>query len=206
MGRVSFKTSFDSKQPKLEPKLVSALSKTKRLFRLFRFYTKTESFDVSIEPKQTEDQLKMFDREQILLFFTENLGFLNFFCFYFGFFVGFFIFFVFFLVCCKTVCFSCFGSIPKQRVRLNQNKQKTHPNSLKESIFGYFSENLGLFWFVTKQFCLFRLFRYRIETLKQTKKVCFWFHETNWIKRETDLVSVCFGSNQNLFLFVSRTP
>ena len=57
-SRVSFETSFDSKQPKLEPKLVSALSETKRLFRLFRFYTETESFDVSIEPKQTEDQPK----------------------------------------------------------------------------------------------------------------------------------------------------
>jgi hypothetical protein len=40
---LSFETSFDSKQPKLEPKLVSALSETKRLFRLFRFYTETES-------------------------------------------------------------------------------------------------------------------------------------------------------------------
>jgi hypothetical protein len=76
---------------------------------------------------------------------------------------------------------------------LNQNKQKTCPNSLKESTFGYFSENLGLFWFVTKQFCLFRFFR-------------FWFHETNQNKPETNLVSVCFGSNRNLFLFVSRTP
>ena len=67
-NRVSFETSFDSKQPKLEPKLVSALSETKRLFRLFRFNTETESFDVSIEPKQTEDQPKQFDREHILLF------------------------------------------------------------------------------------------------------------------------------------------
>jgi hypothetical protein len=72
-GRVSVETSFDSKQPKLEPKLVSALSETKRLFRLFLFYTETESFDVSIELKQTEDQPKLFDREHILLFFTENL-------------------------------------------------------------------------------------------------------------------------------------
>ncbi len=32
--------------------------------------------------------------------------------------------------------------------RLNRNKQKTHPNSLKESIFGNFSENIGLFRFV----------------------------------------------------------
>ena len=57
-SRVSFETSFDSKQPKLEPKLVSALSETRRLFRLFRFYTETASFGVSIEPKQTEDQPK----------------------------------------------------------------------------------------------------------------------------------------------------
>jgi hypothetical protein len=56
--RVSFENSFDSKQPKLEPKLVSALSETKLLFRLFRFYTKTASFGVSIEPKQAADQPK----------------------------------------------------------------------------------------------------------------------------------------------------
>ncbi len=55
---MSFETSFDSKQPKLEPKLVSALSETKRLFRLFRFYTETASFGVSIESKQTEEQPK----------------------------------------------------------------------------------------------------------------------------------------------------
>jgi hypothetical protein len=76
---VSFETSVDSKQPKLELKLVSALSETKRLFRVFLYYTETESFDVSIEPKQTEDQPKQFDREHILLFFTEKLGFLHFF-------------------------------------------------------------------------------------------------------------------------------
>ncbi len=70
----------------------------------------------------------------------------------------------------------------------------------------YFSENSGLFRFVSKQFCLFRLFRYRFETLKQTEKFFFWFHETNRNKRETDLVSVCFGSNRNFFFFVSRTP
>jgi hypothetical protein len=32
-SRVSYKTSFDSKQPKMEPKLVSTLSETRRLFR-----------------------------------------------------------------------------------------------------------------------------------------------------------------------------
>jgi hypothetical protein len=64
----------------------------------------------------------------------------------------------------------------------------------------------GLFRYVTKQICLFRLFQYRFETTKQTEMFCFWFHETNRNKRETDLVSVCFGSNRNLFLFVPRTP
>jgi hypothetical protein len=76
--------------------------------------------------------------------------------------------------------------------QLNQNKQKTHPNSLKESIFGYFSTNLGLFRFVSKQFCLFRLFRYRFETPKQTEIFYFWFHETTEI-----------NAKQILFQFVS---
>jgi hypothetical protein len=50
--RVFYETSFDSKQPKLEPKLVSILSETRRLFRLFRFNIETACFGVSIEPKQ----------------------------------------------------------------------------------------------------------------------------------------------------------
>jgi hypothetical protein len=57
-SRVSFETSFDLKQPKLEPLLVSALSET-------------ESFGVSIEPKQTEEQQKQFDIELILVFFPK---------------------------------------------------------------------------------------------------------------------------------------
>ncbi len=105
---MSFETSFDWKQPKLEPKLVSALSETKSLFRLFRFYTETESFDVSIEPKQTEDQPKQFVRDHILLFITENLGVFRF--------LSFFLFFSVLSVCFETVCFGCFASIPKQRV------------------------------------------------------------------------------------------
>jgi hypothetical protein len=58
LPRVSSETSFISKQPKLEPKLVSALSETRRLFLLFRFNIKTGSFGVSKQPKQTKDQLK----------------------------------------------------------------------------------------------------------------------------------------------------
>ena len=41
------------------------------LFQLFRFYTETESFDVSIKPKQTEDPPKQFKREYIWKFFQK---------------------------------------------------------------------------------------------------------------------------------------
>jgi hypothetical protein len=87
--------------------------------------------------------------------------------------------------------------------RLNGNKQKTRPNSLKESIFGYLSENFGLFRFVTKQFCLFRLFRYRFETPKQTEIFLFLVSRN---KPEKDLVSFCFGSNRNYFCLFRGTP
>jgi hypothetical protein len=59
--RVSCETSFYSKQPKLEPKLVSILSETRCLFRLFRFYIETAFFGVSIEPKQTKNNPKKYD-------------------------------------------------------------------------------------------------------------------------------------------------
>jgi hypothetical protein len=41
------------------------------LFRLFRFYIETESLDISLEPKQTKDQPKQFDRDHILVFFRK---------------------------------------------------------------------------------------------------------------------------------------
>jgi hypothetical protein len=78
--------------------------------------------------------------------------------------------------------------------QLNQNKQKTNPNSLKESIFGYFKKkNLGLFWFLsvcyeTVLFVSVVSIFSRFETPKQTKKFCFWFHETNRNTTETNLV------------------
>jgi hypothetical protein len=55
-ARVSSETSFVSKQPKLEPKLVLALSETRRLFQMFCFNIETGSFGVSKQPKQTKDQ------------------------------------------------------------------------------------------------------------------------------------------------------
>jgi hypothetical protein len=111
------------------------------VFRLFRFYTETESFDVSIEPKQTEDPTKQFKREYFWVFFRKFM-----------------------------VVPVCFGLLQNRSVG-----------------FGCFD------------IC-------RFETPKQTEIFCFWFHETNRNKPETDLVSVCLGSSVNLFLFVSRTP
>ncbi len=152
---MSFETSIDSKQPKLEPKLVSALSETKCLFRLFRFCTETESFDVSIEPKQTGDQPKQFDREHALLFFTENVEFFRFFSIFFGFFLGFFrffsvfSFFSFFSVCFETIFFVCFASIPKQRVSIEPKQTEDPPKQFEREYIWKFSKNLGLFRFVS---------------------------------------------------------
>ncbi len=130
--RVSFETSFDLKQPKLEPKLVSALFETKRLFQLFRFYTETESFDVSIEPKQTKDQSKQFDREHIFHFLQKIYGFFVFFGFFgfFRFFSRFFRFFFGFFGLFRNSlfrCFDCFASIPKQRVLIDPKQTEDPP-------------------------------------------------------------------------------
>jgi hypothetical protein len=62
---VSSETSFDSKQPKLEPKLVLPLSETRRLFRLFRFNIETAWFGVSIEPKQTKYEPKQTEKRKL---------------------------------------------------------------------------------------------------------------------------------------------
>jgi hypothetical protein len=86
--------------------------------------------------------------------------------------------------------------------RLDRNKQKTNRNScdsLIESIFWYFSENLGLFRFVSKQFCLFKLFRYRFETPKQIEIFVIGFMNKPKHNRNR-FCFCCFGSNVNFFL------
>jgi hypothetical protein len=114
LNRVSSETSFVLKQPKLEPKLVSALAETRRLFRLFHFNIETGSFGVSKQPKQIKDQPK---QQQI----------------------------------CK---------------------------------------NINLFNSPYHKFCLFRLFRYRSETSKQTetnrKKMLGFREKANRKTTETD--------------------
>ncbi len=56
------------------------------LFWLFRFYNETESFDVLIEPKQTEDPPKQFEIQHIWVF-SENLWLFRF----------------------VSICYECFG-------------------------------------------------------------------------------------------------
>jgi hypothetical protein len=132
---VSFETSFDWKQPKLEPKLDSALSETKHLFWLFRFCTETESFDVSI------DQPKQFDREHILVFFTENLGF-------FRFFLHFFVFFGLF----RNRLFRLFRFYTETEsfdVSIEPTRTEDPPKLLKREYIWVFFKNLGLFRFVS---------------------------------------------------------
>jgi hypothetical protein len=48
------------------------------LFRFFRFYTETESFDISIKPKQTKDPPKQVKREYIWVFKKKKLGLFRF--------------------------------------------------------------------------------------------------------------------------------
>ncbi len=93
------------------------------------FFSVFSGFDVSIEPKQTKDQPKQFDREQ---FFTENLWFFRFFRFFlgfFGFFLGFFGLFR---------CFGCFASIPKQRVSIDPKQTQDQPKQFKREYIWVF--------------------------------------------------------------------
>ncbi len=162
---------------------------------MFRIYTETESFDVSIEPKQTEDQPKQFDEEHILQFLKRKLRVFPIFSVFSGFF---------------SVFFGLFGNSLFQLlsfdtetdsfdVSIEQKQTEDPPKQFKREYkctwvffrkFWVVSVCFGLFRFVTKQICLFQLFQYRFETPKQTEIFCFWFHETN--RFEPKFIFVCF--------------
>ncbi len=164
------RVSFETTETRTETSFGTIRNKTFVSIVLLLYWNR--EFDFSIEPNnQKTNRNSLFDRDHILVFYKEHLGF--------------FMFFRFFSVCFETVCFGCFASIPKQRVsmfQLNRNIQKTNPNSLKESLFGYFSEYFGLFGLLQNGFVCFGCFdigsKHRNKP-KQFKKFCFWFHETN---------------------------
>jgi hypothetical protein len=62
-----------------------------------------------------------------------------------------------------------------------------------------FSEHSGLFWFVWKQFCFFRLFRYGFETPKQTEIYFFGF--TKQTETNAKQILFQFVSVQTKFFF-----
>jgi hypothetical protein len=83
-------------------------------------------------------------------FLQKIYGFFGFFVF-FRFFSRFFRFFLGFFSLFRNSlfrCFGCFASIPKQRVSIDPKQTEDPPKQFKRDI-GYFSENLGLFRFVT---------------------------------------------------------
>ncbi len=174
---MSFKTSFDLKPLKLEPKLVSAGSETKRLFQLFRFFTETESFGVSIEPKITEEQPKQCNREHILVFFSENLRLLRF----------------------VSVCFEkvCFGSIPKQRILMFRTAQPKQ--FYREHILVFFRKcRVVLNCFETVLF---------VSVQHRNKSKIFFLVSQNKPKHNQNRSCfVFFCSNLTFCLFVSKTP
>jgi hypothetical protein len=107
------------------------------LKQLFRFYTETESFDVWIEPKQSEDPPKKFKRKYIWVFFRKFRV----------------VSVCFGLLRNSSVCFGCFDIGSK------------HRNKPKFFIFGFMKETETnakqiLFLFVSVRtkiyFCLFR--------------------------------------------------
>jgi hypothetical protein len=93
---------------------------------LLRFYTKTESFDVSIEPKQTEVQPKQFEREHILVFFKKICVV---------------------SVCFETVLFVSVVLIEVRNTETNQNKSKKSDTQPKQVLFRFVSVRTKKFFF-----------------------------------------------------------
>ncbi len=97
--------------------------------------------------------------------------------------------------------------------RLNRNKQKTNRNSLIETIFCIFMKIWScvcLFRFVSKQFWLFQNSSDCFDCFgskHQSKPKFFDFGLTKQTetKTETDLVSVCFGSNTLIRAIAGRS-
>ncbi len=149
---------------------------------MFRLYTETESFGVSLALKQTGDQPKQFDRQHILVFFHKVL-----YCFGLFWIVS---------VCFETVCFSCFEFYTKTasfNVSIDPKQAKDQPKQFDREHTLVFFRKLRVsvcFGLIRNSSFLFQLFQYRFETPKQTKNFSFWFHETNRNTTETDLVSV----------------
>ncbi len=110
------------------------------LFGLFYFYIETESFDVAIEPKQTEDPPKQFEREYIWVIFKKFRV----------------VSVCFGLLRNSSVCFGCFDIGSKHRNKPKQTKlvcfgfHETNRKNPKQILFRFVSVRTEIY------FCLFR--------------------------------------------------
>jgi hypothetical protein len=157
-ARVSFETSFDSKQPKLsETKFYSVVSVLypNREFRCFDL-TETNS-----------SQLKQFDREHIFVFFSEKLGLFG----LFG------LVLVYFEIVCFVSVVSLLYRNRELMFRLNRNKQKTNRNSLIESIFWVFFRKFRVVSVCFKTVLFVSVVLIKVQNTKTNR--FFFFHETN---------------------------
>ncbi len=111
----------------------------------------------------------------------------------------FFSFFSIFSVSFETVCFICFASIPKQRVSMFEREYIW-------VIFRKFRVGSVCFGLLRNSSVCFGCYDIGSKHRNKPKMYIFGFTKQTETNPETDLVSVCFGSNRNLFLFVSRTP
>jgi hypothetical protein len=183
LSRVSFENSSDSKQPKLEPKLVSALSETKRLFRLFLFYTETESFDVSLNRNKQKTNRNSLIGSIFCFFLTENLGLSRF--------LWFFTFFSVFFGLFRNSLFRLFRFYTKTEsfdVLIEPKQTEDPPKQFKREYV--------CFGLLRNSSVCFGCFDIGSKHRNKPKYFVFGFTKQTEINPK-HLVLVCFGLNRN---------
>ncbi len=191
-------TSFVSKQPELKPNLVSSLSKTKRLFRLFRFYIEKGSFGVS---KQTKDKPK---QQQI----CKNINLFN---------APYHKFYLFWLFRYRSGT----PTKPKKFALVSwKNKPKNNRNRLSFGLFRFEPrKKINCFEDPLIEKVYWRFFRFvsvcfdkvlfvsvvsiPVRNTKANRKKCFL---VSWNKPKNNQNRLSFGSKRPKNLIVSRTP
>jgi hypothetical protein len=201
--RVSSETSFVLKQPKLEPKLVLALSETRRLFRLFRFNIETGSFVFRNNRNKQKTNRNSSKFVKISTFLIPPI--------------------------ISSVCFGCFDTSPKHWNKTKENifgfaNRKTTETDWVSVCFGSYREKKLMVSRAPNRERFFEIFsvcfgcfdagpkhRNKPKQTETNRKNVFWFHKTNQKTTETDWVWFFFGLNRKkIWLFrghpTSNTP
>ncbi len=182
MTRVFFDTSFVLKQPKL----VSALSETRRLFWLFCFNIETGSFGASKQPKQTKGQTK---QKQIC--YNTNL------------------FYSPYHKCCLFWLFRYRSETPKETEKFlwQPHTPKNKLNRLSFGLFWFEPKKILFRWHPSREHfwtiflaCLEKVLLVWVVLLpvrnaETNPQKIFGFAKQTEKPTETDWVPVCFGSN-----------